>query len=158
MVLDHCQYTNKFLGWAHNECNVNKKKTINYISVVAHNLSNYGLHFIIKALAKSDSENTFSVIPASEEKYISLTTSVYIKTYTDENGNIKKLYGNLRFIDSYRFMLAPLAKLVDNLSNEKIFLLENYLEKLGHSPEKVSMLKQKGHYPYSYFNLFEKFR
>ena len=55
-------------------------------------------------------------------------------------------------------MLAPLAKLVDNLPNEKFFLLENYFEKLGHSPEKVSMLKQKGHYPYSYFNSFEKFR
>ena len=69
VVLDHCHYTNKFLGWAHNECNVNRK-TRNYIPVVAHNLSNYDLHFIIKALAKSDSENTFSVIPASEEKYI----------------------------------------------------------------------------------------
>ena len=79
MVLDHCHYTNKFLGWAHNECNVNRKTT-KYIPVVAHNLSNYDLHFIIKALAKSDSENTFSVIPASEEKYISLTISVYIKT------------------------------------------------------------------------------
>ena len=66
-VLDHCHYTNKFLGWAHNECNVNRKTT-NYIPVVAHNLSNYDLHFIIKALAKSDSGNTFSVIPASEEK------------------------------------------------------------------------------------------
>ena len=157
VVLDHCHYTNKFLGWAHNECNV-KRKTTNYIPVVAHNLSNYDLQFIIKALAKSDSENTFSVIPASEEKYISLTISVYIKTYTDKNGKIKKLYENLRFIDSYRFMLASLAKLVNNLPNEKFFLLENYFEKLGHSPEKVSLLKQKGHYPYSYFNSFEKFR
>ena len=157
VVLDHCHYTNKFLGWAHNECNVNRKTT-NYIPVVAHNLSNYDLHFIIKALAKSDSENTFSVIPASEEKYISLTISVYIKTYTDKNGKIKKHYENLRFIDSYRFMLASLAKLVDNLPNEKFFLLENYFEKLGHSREKVSLLKQKGHYPYSYFNSFEKFR
>ena len=51
VVLDHCHYTNKFLGWAHNECNVNRKST-NYISVVAHNLSNYGLHFINKVLAK----------------------------------------------------------------------------------------------------------
>ena len=58
VVLDHCHYTNKFLGWAHNECNVNRKTT-NYIPVVAQNLSNYDLHFIIKALAKSDSENTF---------------------------------------------------------------------------------------------------
>ena len=55
-------------------------------------------------------------------------------------------------------MLAPLAKPFDNLPNKKLFLLENYFEKLGHSPEKVSMLKQKGRYPYSYFNSFEKIR
>ena len=55
-------------------------------------------------------------------------------------------------------MLAPLAKLVDNSPDKKFFLLENYFEKLGHSPEKVSMLKQKGLYPYSYFNSFENFR
>ena len=53
-------------------------------------------------------------------------------------------------------MLTPLAKLVDNLLNEKLFPLENYFEKLGHSPEEVSMLKQKGHYPYSYFNSLQK--
>ena len=62
------------------------EQTTNYIPVVANNLSNYDSHFIIKALAKSDSENTFSVIPASEEIYISLTISVYIKTYTDKKG------------------------------------------------------------------------
>ena len=55
-------------------------------------------------------------------------------------------------------MLASLAKLVNNLPNEKFFLLDNYFEKVGHSPEKVSMLKQKGHYPYSYLNSFKKFR
>ena len=131
VVIDHCHYTNKFLGWAQNECNV-IRKTTNYIPVVAHNLSNYDLLFIIKALAKSDSENTFSVVPASDEKYISLTISVYIKTNTEKNGKIKKLNENLRFIDSYRFMLASLAKLVDNLPNEKFFLLESYFEKLGH--------------------------
>ena len=125
--------------------------------VLAHNLSNYDLHFIIKALAKSDLENTFSVISASKEKYTSLTISVYIKTYTEKNGKIKNRYENRRFIDSYRFMLAPLAKLVDNLPNKKFILLENYFEKLGQSPKTISMLKQKGHYPYSYFNSFGKF-
>ena len=43
-------------------------------------------------------------------------------------------------------MLAPLAKLVDNLPNKSCFLLENYFEKL-------SMLKQKRQYPCSYIFL-----
>ena len=88
-VLDHCPYTNKFLGWAHNECNVNRKTT-NHIPVLAHNLSNYDLHFIIKALAKNDSQNTVFVIPSSEEKYISLTFSVYIKTCLDKKWKNQK--------------------------------------------------------------------
>ena len=28
VVLDHCHYTNKFLGWAHNKCSVNRKQRI----------------------------------------------------------------------------------------------------------------------------------
>ena len=51
---------------------------------------------------------------------MSLTILVYIKTYKDKNRKIKKLYECLRFIDSYRFMLAPLEKIVDKLSNEKV--------------------------------------
>ena len=62
VVLDHCHYTNKFHGWAHNECNVNRKTT-NYITVVAHNLSNYDLHFIIEALAKAIRKTLFPKYP-----------------------------------------------------------------------------------------------
>ena len=58
----------------------------------------------------------------------------------------KKLYENLRFIDSYKFMIAPLAKRVDNLPNQSFFLLENYFEKLGHASEKMSIFKQKRRY------------
>ena len=77
------------------------------------NLSNYDLHFIIKALSNSNPANTYSVIPSTEEKYISFTMSVYIKSYTDKNGKLKKEYENLRFIDSFKFMLSPLSKLVE---------------------------------------------
>ena len=126
VVLDHCHYTNKFLGWAHNECNINRK-TANYIPVIAHNLSNYDLQFIIKALSNSNPENTYSVIPSTEEKYISLTMSVYMKSYTDKNGKLKKVYESLRFIDSYKFMLSPFQNSSNtcrkkNFSNWKITL------------------------------------
>ena len=72
IILGHCHYTNKFLGWAHYECNINRK-TANYIPVIAHNLSNYDFHFIIKAFSNSNPQNTYSVIPSTEEKHISLT-------------------------------------------------------------------------------------
>ena len=44
----------------------------------------------MKALSNSNPENAYSVIPSTEEKIISLTMSVYIKSYTEKNGKLKK--------------------------------------------------------------------
>ena len=42
------------------------------------------------------------------------------------------------------------------IDRQKIYLLEDYNEKLGHFSKKNSMLNQKGNYPYSYFKSFKK--
>ena len=55
-------------------------------------------------------------------------------------------------------MLSPLSKLVENLPEQKFFLLENYFAELGHSAEQINLLKQKCFYPYSDFDSFAKFR
>ena len=55
-------------------------------------------------------------------------------------------------------MLSPLSKLVKTLPEEKFFLLESCFAELGHSAEQINLLKQKGFYPYSYFDSFAKFR
>ena len=46
-VRDHCHYTGKFRGAAHNICNL-RYKVPKKISVVFHNASTYDYHFIIK--------------------------------------------------------------------------------------------------------------
>ena len=48
--MDHCHYTGKFRGTAHNICHL-RYKTPKWISVVFHNGSTYDYHFIIKELA-----------------------------------------------------------------------------------------------------------
>ena len=50
-VKDHCHYTGKFRGAAHNICNL-RYKTPKKIPVVFHNGSTYDYHFIINQLAK----------------------------------------------------------------------------------------------------------
>ncbi|XP_063726649.1 uncharacterized protein LOC134854357 [Symsagittifera roscoffensis] len=155
-VLDHCHYTNKFLGWVHNTCNINRK-TNNFIPVVAHNLANYDLHCIIRALNKSNPHNVFSVIPSTEEKFISMTISVWIKTFYDKSGKIINVYENLRFIDSHKFMQFSLSTLVNNLPPDNFSLLENFFKAKLHSMEKIDLLKRKGFYPYSYIDSFKKF-
>ena len=50
-VRDHCHYTGKYRGAAHNTCNL-RNKTPKEIPVVFHNGSTYNYYFIIKELAE----------------------------------------------------------------------------------------------------------
>ena len=50
-VKDHCYYTGKFRGAAHNIFNL-RQKTPKEIHIAFHNGSTYDYHFIIKQLPK----------------------------------------------------------------------------------------------------------
>ena len=50
-VRDHCHYTSKYRGAAHNICNL-RYKVSKEIPIVFHNGSIYDYHFIIKELVK----------------------------------------------------------------------------------------------------------
>ena len=109
-VRDHCHYTEKYRGAAHNICNL-RYKIPKEIPVVFHNGSTYDYHFIIKELVK-EFEGNFECLGENTEKYI--TFSVPIKKKID-NKDLEITY-KIKFIDSYRFMSSSLSKLVDNLS------------------------------------------
>ena len=117
-VRDHCYFTGKYRGTAHNKCNMNYKISKN-IPIVLHNSSTYDYYFIIKELAK-ESERQFDCLGENTEKYI--TFSVLINkeiTKIDKGGNarIVNIPYKLKFIDSFRFMSTSLSSLVDNLSD-----------------------------------------
>ena len=109
-VRDHCHYTGKYRGAAHNVCNL-RYKVPKEIPVVFHNGSTYDYHFIIKELVKKFKGN-FDCLGENTEKYI--TFSVPLKQKI-ENKNIEITY-KIKFIDSFRFRSSSLSKLVDNLS------------------------------------------
>ena len=109
-VRDHCHYTGKYRGAAHNICNL-RYKVPKEIPVVFHNGSTYDYHFIIKELVK-EFEGNFDCLGENTEKYI--TFSVPLKKKL-ENKNLEITY-KIKFIDSFRFMSSSLYKLVDNLS------------------------------------------
>ena len=109
-VRDHCHYTGKYRGAAHNICNL-RYKVPKEIPVVFHNGSTYDYHFIIKELVKKF-KGSFECLGENTEKYI--TFSVPIKKKI-ENKDLELTY-KIKFIDSYRFMSSSLSKLVDNLS------------------------------------------
>ena len=109
-VRDHCHYTGKYRGAAHNICNV-RYKIPKEIPVVFHNGSTYDYHFIIKELVK-EFDGNFECLGENTEKYITFSVSIKKKI---ENKDIEISY-KIKFIDSYRFMSSSLSKLVDNLS------------------------------------------
>ena len=65
-VRDHCHYTEKCRGAAHNICNW-RYKAPKEISVAFHNGSRYDYHFITKVLAKTI-EGQFECIGENTEK------------------------------------------------------------------------------------------
>ena len=108
-VRDHCHYTGKHRGAAHNICNL-CYKIPKEIPVVFHNGSTYDYHFIIEQLAK-EFKGKFECLGENTEKYITFSVPIEI-----EHDNGKTITCKLKFIDSYRLMQNSLSSLVDNLS------------------------------------------
>ena len=81
------------------------------IPAVFDNGSTYDYHFIIKELVK-EFDGNFECLGENTEKCITFSAPIEKKI---ENKDIETTY-KIKFINSYRFMLMPLSKLIDNLS------------------------------------------
>ena len=93
-VKDHCHYTGKFIGAAHNICNLNDNDQ--------------------KEIPVKEFNGELNCIGDNMEKYI--TFSVPIKKEVNNNGGRKIITYKVKFIDSFRFMSTSLSELVDNTS------------------------------------------
>ena len=149
-VKDHCHYTGRFRGAAHNSCNLKYKKP-KFIPVVFHNLSGYDSHLFIKNLGFTD--GNIDCIPNNEEKYISFTKNTVTGSYTNKEGKTKPIKHKIRFIDSFKFMSTSLDSLVNNLPDDAFNNLEGC-----YKGEKLSLVKRKGVYPYEYMDPLERFK
>ena len=141
--------TNKFIGSAHNECNLKLQIDPDKIKilVIFHNLRGYDSHFIMQEIGEIVKNNTYtnkkgnikemtiSAIPNNMEKYMAFM-----------------LGSNLTFIDSFQFMSSSLDKLVCNLPNNAF----KYTNK-EFKNEKFELMRKKGVYPYDYMDSFDKF-
>ena len=77
-VRDHCHFTGKYRGAAHNECNLKCRKPL-ILPVIFHSLQGYDAHLFIKQLAKVPGD-LFS-IPTTEEKYITFSKFIAVDQY-----------------------------------------------------------------------------
>ena len=85
-VRNHCHYSGKMLGFAHNKCNLIykfKKDTVHndyLINIFGHNSQNFDQSFLIRALQNLDSEIPFSCLPNvwNSNKFISIQIGPFI--------------------------------------------------------------------------------
>ena len=149
-VRDHCHFTGRYRGAAHNSCNLKYRKP-NFTPVTFHNLSGYDSHLFIKNLGFS--EGNIDCIPNNEERYISFTKRIQVGSYTSKKGETKPLHHQMRFIDSFKFMATSLDSLVNNLPKDAFNNVKRY-----YAEDKLSLLTRKGVYPYEYMNSPEKLK
>ena len=134
-VRNHCHYTGKYRGAAHNMYNL-RYKVPKEIPIVFHNGSTYDYHFIIKELVK-EFDGNFECLGENTEKYITFSVPIRKKI---ENKNIEITY-KIKFIDSYRFISMSLSKLIDNssegLHNNKCLDCKSCLDYIKTKNEKL---------------------
>ena len=150
-VRDHCHFTGRYRGPAHNSCNLKYRKPKS-ISVFFHNLSGYDSHLFIKKLGSPDKNENIDCIPNNEEKYISFSKTIVTGQYTNKKGEVKNKTFKIVFKDSLKFLASSLEALVNNLPKDAFKNLLKYF-----TPKQAEILKQKGFYPYEYMDSEKKF-
>ena len=105
-VKNHCHYSSKMLGYAHNEYNLQykfKKDTVQndyLINIFGHNSQNFDQSFLIRALQNLDCRIPFLCLPHNSNKFISIQIRPFI------------------FEDSYLFLYKSLDYLTSTISDE----------------------------------------
>ena len=150
-VRDHCHYTGRYRGAAHNKCNLNYSKPKD-VPVFFHNLSGYDSHLFIRSLASPNPKENIECIPNNEEKYITFTKNIIVGQYTNKKGEVKDKIFKIVFKDSFKFMRSSIEALVINLPKDGFKNISKY-----YTPEQVELIKQKGFYPYEFMDSEEKF-
>ena len=147
-VRDHCHFTGKYRGAAHNECNLKCRKP-RVLPVIFHNLQGYDAHLFIKELAKIPGK--LECIPSTEEKYISFSKHVKVGEYRGAKGKMQDITFEIRFIDSFKFLQTSLANLVSNLQPT------DFINTKRKFKQHTELLTRKGVYPYDYVSNLKKF-
>ena len=138
-VRDHDHLSGKFLGMAHNACNLHRQETFKIICF-AHNFSGYDSHAIMKAVSKCrHSIKNISAIPLNTQKFKMIQIN------------------NTVMLDSLAFLPDSLEKLVDTLvaSQHKFPLVKQRIWSPSNEEQGVKLLLRKGVYPYRYCSSIE---
>ena len=97
-------------------------------------------------------EWTYSVIPQTTEKYISLMAQFQVGWNKKQK---RAIYFQLKFLDSYQFLSASLAGLAKTLPKEDYHMVRKHLLQ-GDKAQYEKLVFDKGIFPYSWFDREDK--
>ena len=143
-VRDHDHLTGKFLGAAHNTCNLNKRREKPFLSIFMHNFSGYDSHLILPYLTKKvlPEVETVSVIPKSGEKFMAI-----------------KINQKITFLDSMSFLSGSLDSLNECIKQSCKYEIVKQSYLIGgnnknsfkfNASERIKYLLTKGSFPYEW--------
>jgi len=128
-------------------------------------LKGYDSHLFINGLYKygykSDKGTNLSCLPNNEEKYITFSKKILVDTNEDEEGKIKNVMFEIRFLDTFAFMAESIETLSKNLKsnckdvNDMRKVFKNTSEHFK-DDEQFLLMTEKGIYPYDYITDFNK--
>jgi ssDNA-binding Zn-finger/Zn-ribbon topoisomerase 1 len=147
-VRDHDHITGKFRNALCSKCNFSLRMKRRTLPVIFHNFKGYDSHMIIKGGLGQMKEWKLDVIAQTREKFMAMTAKVPVDK-TKEN---KTVYFDIKFLDSYQFMTASLASLVQNLKS--LPLTQNLKKQYPNLTDEV--ITRKGVFPYAYFDAISK--
>ena len=145
---DHCHITGAYRGMTHPGCNLKYNYKGFKLPIIMHNLKGYDSHFLMQYAGQMTNKKgeslKYSVIPTTMEKYLSFTIE------------------NCVFLDSAQFMADSLENLVDALNtvhektkDDNIF--SNFHSGFQQTSSSLRKnLRQKGVFPYDWFDSVEK--
>ena len=147
-VRDHCHFTGRYRGCAHQDCNLQFAMRYYKIPVFLHNLKNYDSHLIIERANDLSEKGKIDVIAQNSEKFITFA------------------FKNMCFKDSFSFSSSSLDKLVKLSKYEDGIKKDRWTKSFKYSKrspyvdndEDLDLLTDKGVYPYDYMNSFDKFK
>ncbi|XP_071056528.1 uncharacterized protein [Onthophagus taurus] len=97
-------------------------------------------------------EEDVDVIAQNKEKYISFSKKIIVGENIDNKGKLRRVHMKLRFVDSFRFMALSLEKLGSFLEDNQCVQIRKYFR----NEEQFRLIRQKGVFPYSFVDSFEK--
>lgn len=161
-VAHHDHITGSFISSSCSKCNLTFKYK-KFLPVYIHNLKGYDAHLFINALHKyGQTEQDVSCIPNNEERYISFSKNIKVgEYYCKKDKCAKPITFEIRFLDTIAFMNSSIESLVDNLrevcnTSDKLRLAFPNTSKHFVNDEHLTLMTQKGVYPYDFIDSFDK--